>query len=284
MIHYSCDLCKRLIDAEDDLRYVVKIEVYAALDPVEVDTNGDDRDHLQEMQDILQRMEEEGSDEVGEDVYQQLRFDLCPECRKKFVKNPLGREARQAIRLQQKLSRAYVGRLSRVVAQFSTAQESRPTAYKYQQPCGPYRALAICAAAVYVAARCWLGGADRPANLPEGRYRVAGVSGGDTIVLANQVRIRLLGIAPPRAVGGKLAPATPSPDRELAVAAAEFIRRSVSQGEVQLQFDRTRIDADGHLLGYVWFDDGERGRLLLNEELLREGLARASRMPHVRRP
>ncbi len=93
MIHYSCDLCKRLIDAEDDLRYVVKIEVYAALDPVEVDTSGDDRDHLQEMQDILQRMEEEGSDEVGEDVYQQLRFDLCPECRKKFVKNPLGREA-----------------------------------------------------------------------------------------------------------------------------------------------------------------------------------------------
>ncbi len=143
----------------------------------------------------------------------------------------------------------------------------------------PYRALAICAAAVYVAARCWLGGGDRPVNLPEGRYRVADVTGGDTIVLANHVRIRLLGIAPPRAVGGKLAPATPSPDKELTVAAAEFIRRSVSQGEVQLQFDRTRIDADGHLLGYVWFDDGERGRLLLNEELLREGLARAE--PHA---
>jgi hypothetical protein len=25
-------------------------------------------------------------------VYEQLRFDLCPECRKKFLKNPLGRE------------------------------------------------------------------------------------------------------------------------------------------------------------------------------------------------
>src|ERR1700730_3902471 len=93
MIHYSCDLCKRLIDAEDDLRYVVKIEVYAAIDPVEVDTGADDRDHLQEMQEILQRMEEAGSDAVGDDVYQQLRFDLCPECRKKFAKNPLGREA-----------------------------------------------------------------------------------------------------------------------------------------------------------------------------------------------
>ena len=95
MIHYSCDLCKRPIDAEEDLRYVVKIEVYAAIDPVEVDTSADDRDHLQEMQEILQRMEEAGSDAVGDDVYQQLRFDLCPECRKKFAKNPLGREARK---------------------------------------------------------------------------------------------------------------------------------------------------------------------------------------------
>ena len=29
---------------------------------------------------------------MGDDVYQQLRFDLCPECRKKFLKNPLGRK------------------------------------------------------------------------------------------------------------------------------------------------------------------------------------------------
>ena len=28
--------------------------------------------------------------QIGADVYEQLRFDLCPECRKKFLKNPLG--------------------------------------------------------------------------------------------------------------------------------------------------------------------------------------------------
>ncbi len=93
MIHHSCDLCKRLIDPEDDLRYVVKMEIYAAIDPIEADQNADDRDHLAEMQEILQRMEEAGTDAVGEEVYQQLRFDLCPECRKRFMKNPLGREA-----------------------------------------------------------------------------------------------------------------------------------------------------------------------------------------------
>ena len=93
MIHHSCDLCKRTIDTEQDVRYVVKMEVYAALDPA-LDETDDDRDGLQEVQDMLQRMEETGTEGVSEDeVYQSLRFDLCPECRKKFLKQPLGRAA-----------------------------------------------------------------------------------------------------------------------------------------------------------------------------------------------
>lgn len=89
MIQYSCDLCKRPLDPEDDLRYVVKLEVYAAFDPVEVD---DDCDNLAEMHDILERLDDATSEAIGDDVYQQLRFDLCPECRKRFLKNPLGRK------------------------------------------------------------------------------------------------------------------------------------------------------------------------------------------------
>ena len=52
MIHYSCDCCKRALDSED-LRYVVKMEVYAAIDPASMDDVDDDRDHLQEIQEIL---------------------------------------------------------------------------------------------------------------------------------------------------------------------------------------------------------------------------------------
>ncbi|HVA49560.1 MAG TPA: hypothetical protein VNH11_24550 [Pirellulales bacterium] len=89
MIQYSCDLCKRPLDSEDDLRYVVKMEVYAAFDPVEID---DDTDNLHEIHEILERIDDIGSEQVGDDVYQQLRFDLCPECRKKFLRNPLGRK------------------------------------------------------------------------------------------------------------------------------------------------------------------------------------------------
>ena len=90
MIHYTCDGCQRIIDSKADLRYVVRMEVYAAMDPVNSD--GDDDDHLEEIQEILERMEDTDSDRIGDDVYQQLRFDLCPECQKKFLEKPIFRE------------------------------------------------------------------------------------------------------------------------------------------------------------------------------------------------
>jgi len=93
MLRYSCDLCGRELDSQNDLRYVVRMEVYAAFDPLRTDESEDDRDHLEEVQDIIERMEDAECDQIGEDVYQQMRFDLCPECRKRFIKNPLGREA-----------------------------------------------------------------------------------------------------------------------------------------------------------------------------------------------
>ena len=33
MIRYYCDICHRPLDPDEDLRYVVKMEVYAAFDP-----------------------------------------------------------------------------------------------------------------------------------------------------------------------------------------------------------------------------------------------------------
>jgi hypothetical protein len=92
MIHYSCDRCKRVLDPEEDLRYVVKLEVYAEIDPVDADDVEDDRDHLLEISEILERMEDSDSDYIGDDVYQKKRFDLCADCYKKFIRNPLGRE------------------------------------------------------------------------------------------------------------------------------------------------------------------------------------------------
>ncbi len=76
-IHYSCDRCKRIINPEEDLRYVVKLEVEAAMEPLEVDEFDDDRDHLMEVQEILERLEDSDSELVSDDLYQRRRFDLC---------------------------------------------------------------------------------------------------------------------------------------------------------------------------------------------------------------
>lgn len=90
MIHYTCDICKRIIDPAEDLRYVVKIEISAVFEPTVVDEE-DDRDHLQEIQELLEQLENSRGEEIGEDVHQELRFDLCPQCRRRFVKMLLAR-------------------------------------------------------------------------------------------------------------------------------------------------------------------------------------------------
>lgn len=89
MIHYTCDCCKRPVDPDDEVRYVVKMEVYASLDPSE-DGMDEDDDHLQEIQDIIARLDDVENEQIGDDVYQQMRFDLCSDCRKRFLANPLG--------------------------------------------------------------------------------------------------------------------------------------------------------------------------------------------------
>ena len=89
MIHFTCDGCRRQLDAGNELRYVVRLEVYAALDPLEEELD-DDRDHLQEIQDILERMDDSADERIGDDVYRQMRFDLCPACRKRMLASPLG--------------------------------------------------------------------------------------------------------------------------------------------------------------------------------------------------
>jgi hypothetical protein len=100
MIHYTCDCCKRRINEQQELRYVVRVEVYPAPDAAE-DASDDERDHLQEIQDILERIEDADDPQIGDDVYHQVRYDLCSECRDRYVKNPLGRTALEALGFSQ---------------------------------------------------------------------------------------------------------------------------------------------------------------------------------------
>ena len=92
MIHYSCDRCKLPIDSED-FRFIVKIEIQATIQngpqPIE-----DDRDHLVEIEEMLEKMERRNDPDVSDELYQRRTFDLCPTCYQKFARNPLSQEAK----------------------------------------------------------------------------------------------------------------------------------------------------------------------------------------------
>ncbi len=88
-MHFSCDFCGKDLTG-DHGRYVVKMEVFAANDPAELIEDDLDTDHLEE---IGQLLAEEGADAEPAPTNKKLRYDLCPICHKKFLADPLGREA-----------------------------------------------------------------------------------------------------------------------------------------------------------------------------------------------
>jgi hypothetical protein len=100
MIHFTCDLCGKTLQAEEDTRYVVKIEVYAAYDPMEI--SGDDlrEDHDDEIQGLLAQMEDMDAEDLEDQVFKTFRFDLCPECHEAYLKDPLGLKARLRTRFE----------------------------------------------------------------------------------------------------------------------------------------------------------------------------------------
>jgi hypothetical protein len=96
MLHFTCDLCGKELLPQDDHRYVVKIEVFAAHDPREITEADLDEDHMEAVSQLLHEMEDNIADpEVEAPSHKQFRYDLCPECQKKFLRDPLGKESEQ---------------------------------------------------------------------------------------------------------------------------------------------------------------------------------------------
>lgn len=95
MIHYICDRCKRQINTADQTRYVVQIDIQSAADDSKVEFE-DDIDHLTELHQMLEGLHDDVLDDVLNEEVQSShhgRYDLCPECHRQFLKNPLGRDA-----------------------------------------------------------------------------------------------------------------------------------------------------------------------------------------------
>ncbi|MCR9118991.1 MAG: hypothetical protein NXI22_18830 [bacterium] len=79
-----------MLNPNEDVRYIVKVEVYPELEPM-TDEFDDDRDSLVELQDMLDELAESGED-AFEEIYQKKQYDLCADCCRQYVKNPVGPE------------------------------------------------------------------------------------------------------------------------------------------------------------------------------------------------
>jgi len=128
------------------------------------------------------------------------------------------------------------------------------------------RALPILLLLIFAGLQAWRGCSQEtrdPQNLPEGDYQLRRVVDGDTLLLRDEMRVRLMGVDTPETVKED------TPVEPWGPEATQFTREFTSGGNLRLQFDRERVDQYGRYLAYVWVGDR-----MLNEELLRAGLAR----------
>ncbi len=86
-----CDRCGSGLLLDSPVRYEVRIEVKAAYDPMEITEEDLRKDYRAEMERVLRQLEGISAEEAQDQVYRELRFDLCAACRRPFLMNPLGR-------------------------------------------------------------------------------------------------------------------------------------------------------------------------------------------------
>lgn len=96
-------------------------------------------------------------------------------------------------------------------------------------------------------------------------YKVTNVIDGDTYVLDNDIRIRLIGIDTPE----KLHPLKPL--QFYSQEATDFAKQLVEGGKVRLEYDDEKIDKYGRTLAYVYLSDST----FVNKEMILQGYAYA---------
>src|SRR5690348_11260989 len=92
MLHITCDWCGKELRGGED-HYVVKIEVFAGYDPAKLTEAELDDDHMEAVSELLQEVEEGEEGEELEPASRRLRYDLCPDCRQRYLRDPLRKEA-----------------------------------------------------------------------------------------------------------------------------------------------------------------------------------------------
>ena len=90
----TCDRCGAdLLGAE--LRYVAEMKVYAAYDVIELGSRRqlDEIDYRAEYAKALAEAGRQSGQEAADSICWVKRFDLCAECHRKLLADPLGKHA-----------------------------------------------------------------------------------------------------------------------------------------------------------------------------------------------
>ena len=91
MIHYSCDRCNKTINACDEIRYVVRIEVQLAIG--ETGNQPLDSASLEELEEMLGQIDDRVVANPDDATSNDKTFDLCSKCYGEYIDNPLAIEA-----------------------------------------------------------------------------------------------------------------------------------------------------------------------------------------------
>lgn len=101
-----------------------------------------------------------------------------------------------------------------------------------------------------------------PPETSDGGILVDHVVDGDTLVLADKTKIRLIGVDTPETKHPT------KPVEPFGPEASQFTKRTVEGRQVQVRYDRNKTDRYGRTLGYIYI-----GEWCLNEELIRAGFS-----------
>ncbi|QDU59475.1 hypothetical protein Pan216_03030 [Planctomycetes bacterium Pan216] len=88
MIHYTCDLCGKQMASNDKDRHVIHIEIRPADSKWELTEEDIDEDNLAKVSQLIKQAEGKGTDPYDDPTPIRIRYDSCPTCKEKFLKNP----------------------------------------------------------------------------------------------------------------------------------------------------------------------------------------------------
>jgi hypothetical protein len=87
-ITHICDRCGRPI-GKGETRYVARIQVYAAPSSPEISAEDLMVDHTDEIGRLMDQCAAMSEDELMQDVYVELQYDLCRRCQRAYLANAL---------------------------------------------------------------------------------------------------------------------------------------------------------------------------------------------------